>query len=87
VHQGRARGQRLPTLPRNFLSTSALVIGRPGKPGTSSTSLDMRRPSERIAVTRVGTIAPTRAVSAGSSFTVILRIKARMRGSWSFAAV
>ena len=27
-------GQRLPTLSRNFRSTSARVIGMPGKPGT-----------------------------------------------------
>jgi hypothetical protein len=40
----RPCGQRLPTLPRNFRSTSARLIRRPTKPGTSSISARRRGP-------------------------------------------
>jgi hypothetical protein len=51
----------------------------------SLTSRLTRCPSAKIAVMRVGTAPPVRAVSAGSSATVIFCMKASIRGSFNFA--
>src|SRR5205085_2293012 len=45
----------------------------------------MRRPSTSVAVTRVGTAVPPRAVRAGSSATLIFCIKARTAASRNFS--
>ena len=80
----RARGQRLPTLLRNFRSTSARSsAARETRHAVDQAGYAL--PVSRVAVRRVGGTAMVSVAKAGSSFTVILPMKARMRGSWSFS--
>ena len=82
----RSAGHALPTLPRNLRSTSARLIGCPGKLGMLSTWRATFRPSSRVAVMRVEGALPGGLAKAGSSITVILLMNARMRGSRSFSS-